>query len=189
LLAELFWLFAVPSAGFFLLLVWFCHAIDSKPFINGAWDGDPVSGRSTWSRIDPANTVVVVHMVPSWFLSVCSLALFAAKPAVGVTLTASLDYGTFQGAYNAQYNLSYWQKIPFAAPPVGVNRFRAPQPPLPITGTYNSTQTFSECPQRSVSRAAALGVAANLNTEPYRLALRIVSTSASTRGHGRRASP
>ncbi|KAI0143726.1 carboxylesterase [Xylariaceae sp. FL1272] len=67
-------------------------------------------------------------------------------------LTASLDYGTFQGAYSAEYNISYWQKIPFAAPPVGENRFRAPQPPLKITNdTYNSSQTFDMCPQRTVN--------------------------------------
>ena len=59
------------------------------------------------------------------------------------TLLAELDYGTFEGAYSSEYNISYWQKIPFGAPPTGDNRFRAPQPPLPITnGTYNSTQTF-----------------------------------------------
>ncbi|KAM3086692.1 hypothetical protein ACMFMG_000817 [Clarireedia jacksonii] len=64
------------------------------------------------------------------------------------TLTASLDYGTFQGAYSSKYNITYYQKIPFAAPPVGNNRFRAPQPPLRINGTYNSTQTFPACPQK-----------------------------------------
>lgn len=37
-------------------------------------------------------------------------------------LDAALDYGTFRGAYSEQYNISYWQKIPFAAPPVGDNR-------------------------------------------------------------------
>ncbi len=37
-------------------------------------------------------------------------------------LIAALDYGTFQGAYSEKYNISYWQKIPFAAPPVGKNR-------------------------------------------------------------------
>ncbi|KAI1325280.1 carboxylesterase [Xylariaceae sp. FL0255] len=68
------------------------------------------------------------------------------------TLTAELDYGTFEGAYSSTYNISYWQKIPFAAPPVGEDRFRAPQPPDPITnGTYNSTQTFDMCPQRTVN--------------------------------------
>lgn len=68
------------------------------------------------------------------------------------TLTAELDYGTFEGSHSARYNLSYWQKIPFAAPPVGQNRFRGPQPPIPITnGTYNSTQAFDMCPQRTVN--------------------------------------
>jgi carboxylesterase type B len=68
------------------------------------------------------------------------------------TLTAQLDYGTFDGAYSSTYNISYWQKIPFAAPPTGQNRFRAPQPPTPITnGTYNSTQKFDFCPQRTVN--------------------------------------
>jgi Carboxylesterase family len=66
-------------------------------------------------------------------------------------LIASLDYGTFQGAYSQKYNITYFQKIPFAAPPVGENRFRAPQPPLTImNGTYNSTQPFDMCPQRTV---------------------------------------
>ncbi|KAI1426927.1 carboxylesterase [Xylaria sp. FL1777] len=67
-------------------------------------------------------------------------------------LTVNLDYGTFRGAYNPTYNISYWQKIPFAAPPIGQNRFRAPQPPLPITnGVYDSSQTFDMCPQRTVN--------------------------------------
>jgi hypothetical protein len=66
-------------------------------------------------------------------------------------LLASLDYGNFQGTYNARYNISYWRKIPFAAPPVGENRFRAPQPPIQITnGTYNSDQSYDFCPQRTV---------------------------------------
>jgi carboxylesterase type B len=68
------------------------------------------------------------------------------------TLTATLDYGTFQGAYSSAYNISYWTKIPFAAPPVGENRFRAPQPPVPITdGIYNSSQAYDICPQRTVN--------------------------------------
>lgn len=37
-------------------------------------------------------------------------------------LVARLDYGAFQGAISVEYNVSYWQKIPYAAPPVGVNR-------------------------------------------------------------------
>lgn len=72
-------------------------------------------------------------------------------------LVASLDYGTFQGAYSSTYNISYWQKIPFAQPPIGPLRFRGPQPPLPLSASgnsstvYNSTQTFDMCPQRTVN--------------------------------------
>lgn len=81
------------------------------------------------------------------------LLLAVARLVPAQTLTVTLDYGTFQGAYNAQHNLSYWQKIPFAAPPVGRNRFRAPQPPIPVEGVYNSTQPFSSCPSRDVGRS------------------------------------
>ncbi len=95
-------------------------------------------------------------MLSSFLLSLCLLALLATQPVLGATLTASLDYGTFQGAYNAQYNISYWQKIPFAAPPVGQNRFRAPQPPLLVAGIYNSTQPYTSCSLLNVSSRVAL---------------------------------
>ncbi|KXX74483.1 Acetylcholinesterase [Madurella mycetomatis] len=89
-------------------------------------------------------------MAPQQVLVIQVLALFllAYSSALGITLTASLDYGVFEGSYNSQYNISYWQKIPFAAPPVGVGRFRAPQPPEPVEGIYNSTRPFSACPSR-----------------------------------------
>lgn len=89
------------------------------------------------------------------FLLPCLAPLAAAQ---GGDLLATLDYGTFQGAYSPAYNLSYWQKIPFAQPPVGALRFRGPQPPLPLdppnataTTVYNSTQTFDLCPQKTSS--------------------------------------
>lgn len=68
-------------------------------------------------------------------------------------LLAKTSHGAFQGAYSDTYNISYWQKITFAAPPVGENRFRAPQPvdPLPAGTVYNSNQSFDMCPQRTVN--------------------------------------
>ncbi|KAE8383358.1 Alpha/Beta hydrolase protein [Aspergillus bertholletiae] len=63
-----------------------------------------------------------------------------------------LDYGVFQGKYDSTYNLSYFRKIPFAAPPTGENRFRAPQPPLRILDdVYDTDQDFDMCPQRTVN--------------------------------------
>jgi carboxylesterase type B len=85
-------------------------------------------------------------------LYILAIVIFQSDSVSGQTLLAHLDYGSFEGAYSGEYNISYWMKIPFAAPPVGENRFRAPQPPLPVkTGIYNSTQTFNYCPQRTVS--------------------------------------
>lgn len=71
-------------------------------------------------------------------------------------LLANLTYGNFLGSYSPEYNITYWQKIPYAAPPVGPLRFRAPQPPLPensngSTTIYNSTQPYDLCPQRTVN--------------------------------------
>lgn len=89
-----------------------------------------------------------------WIIGLRILALVVIQSgfATGQTLLANLDYGSFEGAYSKAYNISYWMKIPFAAPPVGENRFRAPQPPLRIkTGIYNSTQSFNYCPQRTVN--------------------------------------
>lgn len=84
-------------------------------------------------------------------LSAVILATFVAS-IEGQNLLATLDYGTFKGAYSSTYNISYWRKIPYAAPPIGENRFRAPQPPIPITnGIYDSDQGFDMCPQRTVS--------------------------------------
>ncbi|KAH9242983.1 hypothetical protein K456DRAFT_1818865 [Colletotrichum gloeosporioides 23] len=66
-------------------------------------------------------------------------------------LLAETDYGSFQGAYSETYNISFWQKIPYASPPVGENRFRGPQPPQSIEGVYDSSQPFDMCPQRTVN--------------------------------------
>jgi carboxylesterase type B len=65
--------------------------------------------------------------------------------------TAHLDYGKFFGKYNAQYNITHFRRIPYAAPPTGQNRFRAPQPPVSINGSYESDRSFPGCPQRTTN--------------------------------------
>jgi carboxylesterase type B len=79
------------------------------------------------------------------------LTIISAVSVSANTLLATLDYGSFQGYYDDTYNMSYWRKIPFAAPPVGENRFRAPQAPLQVNGTYDTNADFSECPQRTAN--------------------------------------
>ena len=110
----------------------------------GCWDS-----LIFWLRVFLKSSSTVT--MASFSILLLQLVFFLASLATAQELIASLDYGTFQGAYSQKYNITYFQKIPFAAPPVGENRFRAPQPPLPITnGTYNSTQPFDMCPQRTV---------------------------------------
>ncbi|RAL15105.1 putative carboxylesterase [Aspergillus homomorphus CBS 101889] len=82
----------------------------------------------------------------------CLLALTVPAISAFEAPLVTLDYGVFQGSYDATYNLSYFRRIPFAAPPTGDNRFRAPQPPLTFSnGTYDSDQAFDMCPQRTVN--------------------------------------
>jgi carboxylesterase type B len=94
-----------------------------------------------------------IHCSASLLTSI--LILFATL----VPLTAAyeapiikLDYVTLQGAYSSTYNITYYRKIPFGASTAGINRFRAPQPPKPITnGTYDTDQDFDMCPCRTVN--------------------------------------
>lgn len=65
--------------------------------------------------------------------------------------TVTLSYGTFVGAQDKIYNLTYYRKIPFAASTAGGNRFRAPQPPAKINGRYDTNQSFDMCVQRTVN--------------------------------------
>jgi carboxylesterase type B len=82
-------------------------------------------------------------------LSTLLLAPFTS--ALNTSTTATLSSGTFLGAYSPTYNITYYRRIPFGASTAGPNRFRAPQPPAPINGTYNSDRTFDMCPQRTVN--------------------------------------
>ncbi|RPA97604.1 carboxylesterase [Choiromyces venosus 120613-1] len=88
------------------------------------------------------------------FLDLLSIALLLVLPAASqfTDPLAHLPYGDFQGKYDKTYNISYFRKIPFAAPPVGENRFRGPQPVVGVfNGTYDSNVAYDMCPQRTVN--------------------------------------
>ncbi|KAH6620280.1 Alpha/Beta hydrolase protein [Boeremia exigua] len=93
-------------------------------------------------------------LFPTTLLAVLAAVGAVASPLAGNSTkpVVKLDYVTLQGASSAQYNLTYYRRIPFGASTAGKNRFRAPQPPVPITnGTYDTDRGFDMCPQRTVN--------------------------------------
>jgi carboxylesterase type B len=77
--------------------------------------------------------------------------IVSAAPVQDGRPTVELDFGTFVGAQSSTYNLTYFRKIPFGASTAGSNRFRAPQPPLPVISPYDTDQSFDMCVQRTVN--------------------------------------
>jgi para-nitrobenzyl esterase len=66
-----------------------------------------------------------------------AFALAAVAPAFAQIPTAKVTGGEIKGAVDN--DISVFKGIPFAAPPVGENRWRAPQPVAPWTGVKEAT--------------------------------------------------
>ncbi len=82
------------------------------------------------------------------FCGVCS--------AAGTVDRARIDSGELQGSIKS--GVVSFKGIPFAAPPVGANRWRAPQPVEPWNGVRPATEYASDCMQLPFpSDAAPLG--------------------------------
>jgi para-nitrobenzyl esterase len=76
-------------------------------------------------------------------------------------------YGKVQGY--EQGSISVWKGIPFAQPPTGEQRFRAPQPPESWTGVRDAT-TFSpmapQVPEMGASMVGAIGAERAVDQRP-----------------------
>jgi len=82
------------------------------------------------------------------FAALCA-ALVTATPthaAYNQSLTRTLDAGQVYGKVDAS-NTHAFLGIPFAQPPVGALRWRAPQPPVPWTGSRAATTKQAMCAQ------------------------------------------
>lgn len=81
--------------------------------------------------------------------------LAAASAQTGIT-RVKIDTGVLQGS--ARNGITTFKGIPFAAPPVGKNRWRAPQPVTPWKGVREATKYGHDCMQLPFpSDAAPLG--------------------------------
>ncbi|MGZ5183266.1 MAG: carboxylesterase family protein, partial [Ramlibacter sp.] len=73
-----------------------------------------------------------------------SIAL-AAAPALAAGPVLAIDTGMLAGAIEG--GVASWKGIPFAAPPVGPLRWRAPQPAAPWSGVRQATAYGPDCMQ------------------------------------------
>jgi carboxylesterase type B len=76
----------------------------------------------------------------SYFTAICAASV-VPDPIV------HLDHGALQGKFSEKYNITFFRRIPFAAPPIGNGRFNVPQQVQPWQGLYNTDQDFPMCPQ------------------------------------------
>jgi para-nitrobenzyl esterase len=70
-------------------------------------------------------------------------------------LIVETRYGKVQGY--EQGAIRVWKGIPFAQPPTGALRFRAPQPPEPWTGVREATAFSPMAPQVPAMGASMVG--------------------------------
>ncbi|KAJ7505620.1 Alpha/Beta hydrolase protein [Mycena galericulata] len=99
---------------------------------------------STLNKIEP------VFEPGSWtmFLRLAFWAtIVIAAPSINaqVSPVINLGYGQYQGTVNTSTNLTTFLGIPYAAAPIGDLRFRAPQPPLNVTGVQQATAEPNQC--------------------------------------------
>src|SRR5690606_18886892 len=76
-----------------------------------------------------------------------SLALFPIAASSAIPAQAETANGMIEGAPGRGDGMMVYKGIPFAAPPTGDNRWRAPQPVTPWDGVRDATEFGPRCMQ------------------------------------------
>ncbi|CAN5667944.1 hypothetical protein BH10ACT9_BH10ACT9_04650 [soil metagenome] len=84
---------------------------------------------------------------------VAALVVLVAPPASAAGPVLNVDTGALRGT--ADGGVESWKGIPFAAPPVGALRWRAPQPAPPWQGIRDAAAYGNDCMQRPAPSDAA----------------------------------
>ena len=78
------------------------------------------------------------------------LSLFSPRPTFSADDIVAVQSGNLQGTTSADHSVRIFRGIPFAAPPVGDLRWKAPQPPKSWTGLRPADKFGSACLQTNV---------------------------------------
>lgn len=89
-----------------------------------------------------------LSMLAALALAACALAQPAVAAAPDAATTRTLSGGGVVGYVDAVTGAHAWRAIPFAAPPVGDLRWRAPRPPAAWTGQRSAVTPAPWCPQQ-----------------------------------------
>jgi para-nitrobenzyl esterase len=95
--------------------------------------------------------VAVKHLLINALIAASACALGCARverehPVVDPSTRRSTRSGEVVG-FRGRYGSDVWLGIPYAKPPVGASRWRAPQPPEPWTGTRSALAFGPPCTQ------------------------------------------
>jgi len=85
-----------------------------------------------------------------WIVAVCLLPCHSAMAATDPQPTASTAEGKVAGKWILDGTQKAFLGLPYAAPPVGSLRWKAPQPPLPWKGVRDATKFAGRCEQYHV---------------------------------------
>lgn len=89
-----------------------------------------------------------LSMLAALALAACTLAQPAVAATPDTATTRTVSGGGVIGYVDATTGAHAWRAIPFAAPPVGDLRWRAPRPPAVWTGQRTAVTAAPWCPQQ-----------------------------------------
>ena len=88
-------------------------------------------------------------------LAAVGLASLSPGPVLGaIADPVRIETGLLQGVTARDPTISVYQGVPYAAPPTGALRWKAPQPPIPWAGVRRADQFGASCPQETSAEAA-----------------------------------
>ncbi len=89
-----------------------------------------------------------LSMLAALAIAACAISQPAVAAAPDAATTRTLSGGGVVGYVDAVTGAHAWRAIPFAAPPVGDLRWRAPRPPAAWTGQRSAVTPAPWCPQQ-----------------------------------------